>query len=204
MKTFKKACAISFVFALSSTLLPIVAQSETMPLRGPIAFSTYDKDGNGTISENEFNAVRAQRMSAKAAQGKQMRGAANAPTFASFDLDSNGKLTQDELLTGQKAQMSKRQNKKQSMGKGFGKGQKMGKNMPSFAEFDLNSDGKLLEQEFYEARAQRISNRAKQGYQMKNIGSAPSFNDIDTNNDGNISSAEFSEHQMKHRANMRK
>lgn len=204
MKTFKKACTISFALALSSTLMPIFAQSEEITLRGPISFSTYDKDNNGLISEAEFNDIRTQRISAKGSQGKLMRGAANPPSFSTFDSNGDGQLTQDELTAGQQAQMANRQNKKQAMRRGLGKGKNKGKHMPTFEDFDLNSDGKLLEEEFYEARAKRISERAKQGFKMKNIGSAPSFADIDTNNNGEISDDEFSVHQQKHMMNRKR
>jgi Ca2+-binding EF-hand superfamily protein len=71
--------------------------------------------------------------------------------------------------------------------------------MPTFSEYDLDGDGKLLEKEFYEARSKRISERTQQGYQMRNIVNAPSFADIDTNDDGEINSEEFAAHQAQRR-----
>jgi hypothetical protein len=41
--------------------LPFV-QAEDIPARGPIPFSSYDTDANGSISETEFNATRAKRV----------------------------------------------------------------------------------------------------------------------------------------------
>lgn len=76
----------------------------------------------------------------------------------------------------------------------------MGKNMPSFADFDLNSDGTMTAEEFNKARAERIAKRAKEGRKMKNLANAPSFEDIDTDGDGGISPDEFSAHQAAHRA----
>jgi Ca2+-binding EF-hand superfamily protein len=73
----------------------------------------------------------------------------------------------------------------------------MGRNRPAFSEYDLNGDGKITEKEFNEARSKRISERAQQGYQMRNLGSAPSFADIDTNGDGEISTEEFAAHQSQ-------
>ncbi len=81
-------------------------------------------------------------------------------------------------------------------------GQKgMGKNMPSFADFDLNDDGAITETEFYEARAARIAERAQEGRKMKNVANAPSFDDIDTDDDGSVSPDEFGTHQAEHRKN---
>ena len=75
-------------------------------------------------------------------------------------------------------------------------------NMPSFADFDLNGDGFVEEQEFDEARAKRISERASQGYPMRNAGNAPPFSAIDSDGDGRVSPQEFSAHQAQHRRQM--
>jgi len=78
-------------------------------------------------------------------------------------------------------------------------GQKgMGRNMPTFADCDLNGDGAITEDEFYKARAERIAGRVQEGRQMKNLANAPSFDDIDTNDDGSVSPDEFSAHQAEH------
>lgn len=78
--------------------------------------------------------------------------------------------------------------------------QGMGKNMPSFTDCDLNDDGKITPDEFNKARSERITKRAKEGRQMKNLANAPSFEDIDTDGDGSVSPAEFKVHQAEHRA----
>jgi hypothetical protein len=75
-----------------------------------------------------------------------------------------------------------------------------GMNMPTFADFDLDGDGKMTADEFYKARSERIAKRAKEGRKMKGLANAPSFEDIDTNNDDSISPEEFKAHQAEHRA----
>ena len=197
MNIFKKSIAVGLLAAFASGFSPISAQAEEIPVRGPIPFAAFDKDANGFISEEEFNTVRGKRMAKRAAEGRPMRGAASAPSFSDFDTNGDGQLTQDELAAGQKARMENRPG--MGMGQGMGQGKGMGRNMPAFSEFDLNGDGKILEKEFYEARSMRITERAQQGYQMKNLGNAPSFADIDTNGDGGISAEEFSSHQLQHR-----
>ena len=167
-------------------ILPISAQSTSIPYRGPIPFSAYDKDGDELISEKEFSEARAVRMS---------KGAAKAPSFSVIDTNNNGTLTRDELAVGQKSQKEKRR----AIKNGMNKSKNMGNNMPSFSDFDINGDGKILETEFNEARGKRIRERATQGYKMKNIGNASSFSDIDTNGDGQISEKEFTAHQSEHR-----
>jgi hypothetical protein len=82
---------------------------------------------------------------------------------------------------------------------GMGQGMGMGRNMPTFSEYDLDGDGKIIETEFNEARSKRRSERAQQGYQMRNIGNAPSFTDIDTDEDGGINPEEFAAHQSQRR-----
>ena len=73
---------------------------------------------------------------------------------------------------------------------------------PTFAEFDLNGDGQLTEAEFYEARGQRIAERAAEGRQMKHLSEAPLFTDLDLDGNGAIDPAEFSSHRSQHRARM--
>jgi Ca2+-binding EF-hand superfamily protein len=74
-----------------------------------------------------------------------------------------------------------------------------GPNMPAFADFDLNQDGALTKEEFQQARAKRISERASQGYQMRNLANAPSFESIDSDGNGEVSPDEFNTAQMAHR-----
>jgi hypothetical protein len=74
--------------------------------------------------------------------------------------------------------------------------------MPSFSDFDLNKDGKITEEEFNEARATRIADRAQKGYPMRGLANSASFADIDTNHDGALSPTEFEAHQAAHRQQM--
>ncbi len=72
-----------------------------------------------------------------------------------------------------------------------------GMDMHTFADCDLDGDGKIVKEEFMTARSERIAKRAEEGRQMKNLSEAPSFEDIDTDEDGGISPEEFSAHQAK-------
>jgi len=88
-------------------------------------------------------------------------------------------------------------------GKGMGMGQNRMKNQPTFAEFDLNNDGAITQNELEEARTKRMNQNAKDGKMLRNAGNAPAFSDIDTNNDGSVSQEEFSLHQSQ-KMNMQK
>ncbi len=198
MSNLSKVIPLGLVIAYAS-IVPMTVQSEEIPARGPIPFAAFDKDGNNLISEEEFYAVRGERLAKRAAEGRPMRGAANAQPFSQFDTNSDGQLTVDELRAGQQTQMQKRRGMGRGQGRGMGRGMGRGRNMPVFSDFDLNSDGKIVEKEFYQARNQRIAERVKQGYQMRNLGNAPSFADLDTNGDGQISTEEFTAHQFQRR-----
>ena len=78
----------------------------------------------------------------------------------------------------------------------------MGRNMPAFADCDLNGDGTITEEEFMKARSERISRRAQEGRQMKNLANAPSFDDLDVDDNGGIDADEFAAHQAEHRKKM--
>ena len=73
--------------------------------RGPLAFEAYDKNKDGLITQEEFDAVKAERMSAKAEAGMPMRNAANSPDFAFFDTNKDGKITKEEFQVGQLSRM---------------------------------------------------------------------------------------------------
>jgi len=201
VKILNKTVPLGLIIAIASVISPLSAQSEELPARGPIPFSAFDQDGSGFITQDEFDTVRAQRMAEKAADGRPMRGAADAPSFSEFDKNADGQLSQDELAAGQQAQMEKRRSMgsgmSQGQGRGMGKGMNKGMNMPAFSDCDLNGDGKILEEEFYQARNKRMSERAEQGYQMKNAAMAPPFSVVDANGDGEISAEEFAAHQSQ-------
>ena len=131
-----------------------------------------------------------------------MRRASGAPSFADFDTNSDGQLNPDELAAGQQAQMQKRSGARgpeMGQGPGRGRGAGSGQDMPTFSEFDLNNDGMLDEDEFIEARGSRVSERAKQGYQMRGLSNMLQFSEIDRDGDGKVTQDEFSAGQAMHR-----
>ena len=80
--------------------------------RGPIGFEAYDTNKDGMMTQAEFNAVKAERMSANAKAGMPMRNAANSPDFDYFDANKDGKVTKEEFQAGQLKHMQEnKQNK---------------------------------------------------------------------------------------------
>jgi Ca2+-binding EF-hand superfamily protein len=206
MNNMTRTIALSVAIAAACGALPALAQPTNTPPRGPMPFTAFDQDGNGMVTEQEFNTVHAERMAARGATGAPMRGAANAPTFADFDLNGDGRLLPDEFAAAHQALMQGRPGMGMGpgagRGPGMGMGRGMGRNMPTFAEFDLNQNGSLTEKEFYEARANRIKERSQQGYPMRNLANAPDFKAIDLNGDGLVDPREFDLAQTQHRQQM--
>jgi Ca2+-binding EF-hand superfamily protein len=170
--------------------------------RGPIPFELFDSNGDGAISEQEFYTARSERMAARAAEGRPMRNAANAPQFAEIDSNGDGSLSPEELLAGQQSHMQQQgggMGPGMGSGKGMGPGGGPGANRPTFAEFDLNGDGILLEQEFNEARGKRIAERAQQGYAMRGLSNMHQFAEFDADGDGKVTPEEFAAAQATHR-----
>ena len=149
---FKVILIVSMVIAIA--LLPVVAKAESDQHKGPPAFSTIDADGDGFISEEEFNSFRAARMAAKASEGKPMKGAATAPAFQDLDTDGDGMLNEAELTAGQKAHHKAM---REQHGKDHGQGMHHGKDMkmPTFMDLDLNGDGCIDADEFAKHQAER-------------------------------------------------
>jgi len=95
-------------------------------------------------------------------------------------------------------------------GKGEGKGnckgqgacQGMKGKMPTFADFDLDGDGKIIETEFNQGHAKKMSEMAAEDRSMKHAGNAPGFSGIDSNDDGEISEEEFAAHKAEHHKKM--
>jgi Ca2+-binding EF-hand superfamily protein len=137
----KTIVIVTMIIAVA--MLPFVAKADSHMKHSPPAFSEFDADGDGAVSEEEFNAFRSARMAAKAEAGKPMKGAKYAPAFSDLDTDGDGMLSEAELVAGQKAQRQK-MHEMHEMHKGHGKGMKM----PTFGDLDLDGDGCINAEEF--------------------------------------------------------
>lgn len=144
---FETILIVAVVLAI--VLLPLAAKAESHGKHSPPPFTEFDQDGDGFVSEDEFNATRNARMAAMAEAGKPMKGAATAPAFSDLDTDGDGQLNEAELTAGQKAHMKAMRG--QHAGQEWGKGR--GMKMPTFADLDTNGDGCISADEFAEHQA---------------------------------------------------
>jgi Ca2+-binding EF-hand superfamily protein len=195
--------------------MAVIAQTPTYLQQGPAPFEAYDRNGDGVITPEEFNTLRSERQAARAAAGMPMRNAASAPPFELFDSNRDGVLSPEEMAAMRQQRMGQHPCFRgpgygpgmwnmpgmvpPGRGPGMGMGPGRGMNMPTFAEFDLNGDGVMTEDEFIEARGRRISERVKQGYMMRGLQNAQPFEMVDANGDGVVTEEEFLRMQMEHR-----
>ena len=201
MKTFSHRLLIGALMSLATV---VYAQPPVPSGRGPLPFTAFDLNGDGAISQQEFDTIHAQRRASPNPGGYSARRINDPPKFADFDQNRDGLLNPQELMQGQ-SQRRAQQPSAPGMGRGMGPGGMgamgpgRGRHMPSFSDFDLNADGQLHQQEFEQARAQRIRERLEQGYQMRNLHNAPTFNAIDSDRNGVVSPQEFAAAQAQHR-----
>ena len=153
---FKVFLIVAVLIAIA--VLPVVARADSHA-PAPPSFEQFDTDGDGFVSEAEFNQMRAERMAARAAEGRQMRGVASAPPFSDIDSNGDGKLNAEEFTAGRDRHMQAMRG--QGGGPhgmhGGGKGMKM----PSFTDLDLDGNGCIDADEF--ARHQADHHGKKHG-----------------------------------------
>ena len=196
--------ALGLAIAATCAAQAVVA-AENVSVGGPLPFSAYDKDGNGSVSQQEFDSVYNQQMRDRAAAGAPMRGVANTTTFATFDRNGDGQITAVEFSTVQPTLPATGPGTMGSgpqMGLSGGRGSGMEGTLPSFADLDENDDGSLSASEFNDARANRAVEKSQAGEPLGSLRNAPRFEALDLNSDGRISAEEFATVQAQHSAPM--
>jgi Ca2+-binding EF-hand superfamily protein len=194
MKKTLSQTLLSTLLMSSSCILVAVASAEQLPMRGPIPFSSYDRNGNAIIDKQEFSAVQAERNQQRSMLHIPKSYTPEPPVFADYDRNGDGGITADELLAGQKAQMLKRANMLDT-GKPNGIGQG---HIPLFSEYDLNNDGVLMEHEYIQAQQARVNARQKEGFMMRGLGNGKPFSTYDLDADGEVTPEEFSKAESLH------
>lgn len=104
-------------------------------------FSSFDTNGDGKITPEEFAAFQNARIGNSQGQGcKCVNKRRNRSTFADFDLNGDGVITKTELLEVRA--------KKQQARASAGYPMRKASNAPSFESIDRNGDGKITPEEF--------------------------------------------------------
>lgn len=197
--------------ALAVTACLTIAQAQALAAPqqsnslGPISFSTFDSNGDGVVSAEEFEAARNARVETRKAEGRPQRGAASALSFEDFDADGNGEISPAELDAARQTRIGQRGTKRSGGAQAGGPGprDKMyagAGSRPNFGDFDLNGDGSVSQAEFDEAREKKMAVRSEQGYGMQNLPGRPGFSDLDANSDGRVTAEEFREQQALRRS----
>jgi hypothetical protein len=104
---YKRIVISAFSVLALATTLSAGAQPFGGP-RGPVPFGALDLDNDGYVSTQEFSRHRETRMAARAAQGRLLRNAGQAPRFERWDTDDDGLLSAAELTNGQQARFAER------------------------------------------------------------------------------------------------
>jgi len=86
------------------TVTPAPAADTDMPARGPLPFSGVDADGNGQVSQEEFNRAHTERLQQRTQSENQYRYMGNAPAFGDIDGNADGGLSREEFQAHQQQQ----------------------------------------------------------------------------------------------------
>lgn len=69
------------------------------------AFTDYDLDDDGNVTEKEFYTARNNRVRQRILEGKKMRNMSNAPSFSSIDRNGDKQLSEEEFNVHQEQHM---------------------------------------------------------------------------------------------------
>lgn len=99
---------ITTAILIAFATVPAFAADPVASGRSPVAFESFDKDGNGYVSPEEFNQMRNERIRSRAEEQRQFRNMTNAPGFSDMDADGDSKLNREEIQVHQRKRQEER------------------------------------------------------------------------------------------------
>lgn len=177
--------------AISASALLLAGTLHAQPPMAP-PIQMFDRDGNGTVSEEEFLQGRAERMAKMAESGRPMRHAGRGPQFSDIDVNNDGEATLQEFIAARRAMMEQRRAGRMAYPPAMRRpGAAMpgpAAGMPGMGPDSAGKAGGCMHK--------RHQQRMRGGHQGMHGKGKPriSFEDIDLDGDGMISPDEFEKH----------
>ena len=109
MRSKTRIAAIA-LFGLSSMMGSTLYAQDVPKGRGinMPTFAGCDLDGDGSITEDEFNKARSERIAKRAKEGRQLKNLANASSFEDIDTNDDGGVSPEEFSAHQAEHRAKR------------------------------------------------------------------------------------------------
>ena len=99
---------IASLILMALAAAPLAAADPEIPARGPVPFESFDVEGSGSVSPDEFDVVRSERMRIRTQEQHQYRHMGDAPAHADTYRNRNGGIDRDELQAHQRERAEQR------------------------------------------------------------------------------------------------
>ena len=111
----KRSVVVYMTAAVLSTIstVLVLAADPAIPAGGPMLFDGMDTDGNGFVSQEEFQAAHGERMQQRTAEQNQYRHRDEVPKYADIDTDRDGRVSREEFQAHQQQRSQERQQQRE-------------------------------------------------------------------------------------------